>query len=167
MSKWSRLLVHRAFLRDCLLMAAAAGGAIACCFGYFTVLDSPVMFKLGLSVLWFNFAWKVYSMYRLIRRTPRSDQSPVVSPSNSMDKSPNISPPRIGKFIVCLFVPLDRQDDRLGDLEETFNTLWVKEFGVRLAKFIYIWHAVRIVVVAMGIGAFAAFKDYLWGILGR
>lgn len=68
---------------------------------------------------------------------------------------------------MCLFVGTDRQQEKLGDFEELFNTVWLPKFGVRLAKLIYLWHALRSGVAIIRIDAVAAFADRVWGILRR
>jgi hypothetical protein len=44
--------------------------------------------------------------------------------------------PRLGEFIICMFVGLDRQEERLGDMEEQFNLRWESRFGLRAAHLI-------------------------------
>jgi len=74
------------------------------------------------------------------------------------------APPRLGEFLVCIFVPLDKQMDRLGDFEERFNTLWLPRFGARVARIIYITHAVRSAVTVFRLAAVAAVVDRVMGV---
>jgi hypothetical protein len=70
-------------------------------------------------------------------------------------------PPRLGEFLICLLVPPDRQQDRLGDFEEKFNTLWLPKFGPRIARIFYITHAIRSAVSFFRIATIAAVLDRL------
>jgi hypothetical protein len=70
-----------------------------------------------------------------------------------------VYPPKFGDFLICLFVPLDRQQERLGDFEEKFSLVWVPRFGVRTAKFIYIVHAARTAVTVVRAAAIGALVD--------
>lgn len=68
-------------------------------------------------------------------------------------------PPRSGQLLICLFVPPDRQADRLGDFEEQFNTVWLPRFGPRMARFIYMTHALRSAAAIIRITAIATVAD--------
>jgi len=70
-------------------------------------------------------------------------------------------PPRLGEFLICLLVPPDRQQYRLGDFEEKFNTLWLPKFGPRIARIFYITHAIRCAVSFFRIATIAAVLDRL------
>ena len=77
---------------------------------------------------------------------------------------PKLKTPRFGELLICLFVPLDRQNDQLGDFEEIFNTLWVPKFGIRLAKVIYILHALRSGAAILRIALVAKLVNRVFGL---
>jgi len=83
------------------------------------------------------------------------------------DPATGPAPPGIGQLLICLFVPLERQKDRLGDFEEMFNSVWVPRFGVPLAKCVYVAQALRSAVAVVGIGLIAAVADRVWRVLSR
>jgi hypothetical protein len=93
--------------------------------------------------------------------------SPDVMRSSQRRRLPrNTRPSRLGQLLICLFVPVDRQQDRLGDFEEKFNTLWLPRFGRRLAQIIYIIHAIRLGAAVLRIAAVAAIVDRVVRALG-
>jgi hypothetical protein len=47
------------------------------------------------------------------------------------------------KWLMCLAVEPEFQEDRLADFEERFNDLWVPNFGRRGAVAVYVWHVLR------------------------
>lgn len=67
--------------------------------------------------------------------------------------------PRIGQLLICLFVSADRQQDRLADFAEIFETIWSPRFGPRIAKWIYILHALRSAADIARIAVVAAVVD--------
>ena len=81
--------------------------------------------------------------------------------------TPRSVPPQIGELLICAFVPLARQRERLGDFEEMFTSVWVPRFGNSVAKWVYVVQAVRSVVAMAGIGLIAAVADRLWRVLSR
>jgi hypothetical protein len=68
-------------------------------------------------------------------------------------------PPRLGELIICLFVPTNRQDDRLADFREIFESIWLPRFGSRLAGWVYIAQALRSAGAVVRIAAMAAILD--------
>ena len=52
----------------------------------------------------------------------------------------NKGPPKYGEFLLCCFVPMSKHQERLGDFEEMFNTVWNPRFG-RMASLIYLAQA--------------------------
>lgn len=93
------------------------------------------------------------------RRAARRGIKPLLSDTST--------PSRLGEFLICLFVPVDRQQDQLGDFEEKFNTLWLPKFGPRVARIIYIIHAARSAVTVFRIAAITAVVDHLMAALSR
>jgi hypothetical protein len=81
-------------------------------------------------------------------------------------EQPNVSqsPPLLGELLVCLFVPADRQEEQLGDLEEKFRKLWLPKFGRRAAPIVYIVNAILDRAVMISIGLVAAAIDRLLGV---
>jgi hypothetical protein len=79
--------------------------------------------------------------------------SPTVTQQNSQH------PPRIGEFLICLFVRPDRQEDRLADFAERFQTVWLPRFGTRLAGAVYVAHVLWSGADIVKIMAFAAAAD--------
>lgn len=77
------------------------------------------------------------------------------------------SPPAFGQFLVCLFVSLDRQSERLGDMEEIFSTVWVPKFGPHIAQLIYLSHALSCAARLIKGAAVVAFVDRLLNLLHR
>src|SRR5258708_5962606 len=65
----------------------------------------------------------------------------------------------LGRLIVCLFVPADKQEDRLADFEEMLNTVWIPQFGRRIGRLVYIWQALRSASAILKIGAVTAVAD--------
>jgi hypothetical protein len=73
--------------------------------------------------------------------------------------------PRFGGVIIDLFVRLDRQEELRGDLLEIFNCRWVPTYGIRVARWMYVWQALRS-VVAIRTTALIALIDWLMRHLG-
>lgn len=68
-------------------------------------------------------------------------------------------PPKFGEFLICWFVPLDRQDERLGDFNEKFTKSWVPRFGARGAKIVYLAHLIWSAAAVVRITIFVAAMD--------
>jgi hypothetical protein len=68
-------------------------------------------------------------------------------------------PPYTGKLIVCLFVPLEKQEDRLADFEEKLSMVWIPHFGNSVGRLVYVWHAIRSAGSIVRIGLVAAIID--------
>jgi len=49
----------------------------------------------------------------------------------------------LGEFLICLFVPPEHQEDRLGDFSQKFTMVWLKRFSPFWARFIYLFHALK------------------------
>jgi hypothetical protein len=47
------------------------------------------------------------------------------------------------EWLMCLVVEPEFQEDRLADFQERFNNTWVPKFGTHIARFFYVWHALR------------------------
>jgi hypothetical protein len=67
-----------------------------------------------------------------------------------------LGPPHIGEVIICLFVTPEKQVDRLADFEELFALVWSPKFGARIARLIYIAHAIRSAGALVRIGLITA-----------
>lgn len=80
--------------------------------------------------------------------------------------TPSATPPCLGTLLICLFVPLDRQKERLGDFEEQFTTLWLPRFGPRVARLVYMAHAARSVAAMVRIALTAAVMDRVLRAIG-
>jgi hypothetical protein len=78
----------------------------------------------------------------------------------------SVEPPRLGQFLICLFVPADRQAERLGDFEEMLRTLWVPRFGLWGGRVLYTAHAIRSAGAIVRIAAVAMLIDRVKGVLG-
>jgi hypothetical protein len=76
-------------------------------------------------------------------------------------------PPRIGEFLICLVVRPDRQEDRLADFAERFQTVWRPRFGTRFAGAVYIAHVLWSVADIVKITALAAVTDRIFRALGQ
>jgi hypothetical protein len=77
-------------------------------------------------------------------------------------------PPRIGEFLICLFVRPDRQEDRLADFAERFQTLWLPRFGTCVAGAVYVVHVLWSAADFVKIMALAAVADRIfraWGVI--
>jgi hypothetical protein len=76
-------------------------------------------------------------------------------------------PPWVGEVLIYLLVPLDRQDDRLGDFAERFQMTWLPRCGPRLAGVIYVaqvlWSAAAVAKIRM----VAAIVDFFVSLLDR
>ena len=68
-------------------------------------------------------------------------------------------PPLVGRLTLCLLLPLDKQADRVADFDEMLNTVWIPQFGPRIGRLIYIWHAFRSAGAIIRIGITAAIVD--------
>jgi hypothetical protein len=53
----------------------------------------------------------------------------------------NAPPPRAAKFLLLLLPPRNR-DCIIGDLEEEYRTVLLREYGEQLARFYYWWHVI-------------------------
>jgi hypothetical protein len=73
--------------------------------------------------------------------------------------SPHEGSPIFGKFILCLFLPLEKTEDRLGDFEERYNKTWSKLFGPRVGQLIYIMKALGSAGAIIRIGVIAYIVD--------
>ena len=81
------------------------------------------------------------------------------SPTDSITiHAPQTEPPHWGELLLCLFVPPERQQERLGCLVERFHN-WEQRFGTRTARRLYIMHALRSPWDIVKIGAFGALMD--------
>jgi hypothetical protein len=69
------------------------------------------------------------------------------------------SPPILGKMLLCLLLSPDKQEDRLADFEERLITRWIPDFGPRIARLIYVWHALWSAGAIIRIGLTAAIID--------
>jgi hypothetical protein len=87
-----------------------------------------------------------------------SDQ-PLDPPASSTAAVNRATPPRVGELIVCLFVPANRQGDRLADFAEVFEVVWMPRFGGRLARWVYIAQALRSAGAVVRIAAITALVD--------
>jgi hypothetical protein len=67
--------------------------------------------------------------------------------------------PFLGRLFLCLFLPPEKHADRLGDFDEMLNTVWLPQFGPRLGRLIYIWHALRSAGAIIRIGITATVVD--------
>jgi hypothetical protein len=76
-------------------------------------------------------------------------------------------PPWIGELVVCLIVPPDRQEDRLADFAEKLQTVWLTQFGPRLAGTVYVAHALWSAAAVVRIGTVAAVVDLISRWFGR
>lgn len=76
-------------------------------------------------------------------------------------------PPHLGKLIICLFVSPEKQVDRLADFEELFTVVWLPSFGARIARLIYVAHAIRSAGAIVRIGVITAIADGIVRALGR
>ncbi len=102
------------------------------------------------------------------RKSAAALQPSLVNPvEKPVEKAIHQSPPRFGELLLCLLIRSDRQQDRLGDLEEKFNGIWVPRFPLRVAKFIYIAQVLRTGITVAMAGAAMAVADRLWHVLSR
>ena len=69
---------------------------------------------------------------------------------------------RIGALIICLFVPINQQKERLGDFEELYRMVWLPRFRrPTLAKAVYIANALKSVADVLKITAVAWLCDQI------
>lgn len=69
------------------------------------------------------------------------------------------SAPYVGRFLICLFIQPDKQEDRLADFEEKLNEVWVPQFGRTVGQVVYVCHAIRSSGAIVRIGLTAAIVD--------
>jgi hypothetical protein len=77
-----------------------------------------------------------------------------------------VEPPYLGEIVICLFVTPEKQVDRLADFEELFTLIWLPKFGTRIARLIYITHAIKSAGAIIRIGLTTAIVDRLLRALG-
>lgn len=77
------------------------------------------------------------------------------------------APPRIGEFLICLFVRPDRQVDRLADFAGLFRMVWLPRFGPRLAVAVYLANVLWSVADVVKITAIGAIVDIISRIFRR
>jgi hypothetical protein len=93
--------------------------------------------------------------------------SPLVCLAALFRHSRKRLPPRLGEFIICLFVPPEKQEDRLADFEERFTSLWLPKFGARIARLIYLAQAIRSAGAIIRIGIITAVVDGVIRAIGK
>ncbi len=69
------------------------------------------------------------------------------------------SAPYVGRFLICLFLQPDKQEDRLADFEEKLNKVWIPQFGNTVGQVVYVCHAIRSAGAIAKIGLTAAIVD--------
>jgi hypothetical protein len=77
------------------------------------------------------------------------------------------APPRIGEFLICLFVRPDRQVDRLADFAGLFRTVWLPRFGPRLAVAVYLVNVLWSLADVVKITTIGAIVDIISRIFRR
>jgi hypothetical protein len=75
-------------------------------------------------------------------------------------------PPLFGKIILCLFISPEKQQDRLADFEELYNTIWKPNFGPKIANLVYVSNALKSAFAIVKIGIVAAIADRVARALG-
>lgn len=83
----------------------------------------------------------------------------VQNAQTETDQGGFIAPPSLGRLLICMFVPIDKQEDRLADFDERLRVLWIPEFGPRIGRLVYVWHALRSAGAILKIGLSAAIVD--------
>jgi hypothetical protein len=61
----------------------------------------------------------------------------------------------------CFLVPMHRQEDVIGDLDERFNQRWLTTLGPNGAKWCYIWNLVR-ASLAVRAAVFGMVGSLIW-----
>jgi DNA-directed RNA polymerase subunit RPC12/RpoP len=77
------------------------------------------------------------------------------------------APPRIGEFLICLFVRPNRQVDRLADFAGLFRTVWLPRFGPRLAIVVYLANVLWSAADVVKISAIGAAVDFIYRLFRR
>jgi hypothetical protein len=86
----------------------------------------------------------------------------ILNPQRSQPKMP-----AFGEFIICLVVSPERQDEKLADMEEIFSTVWAPKFGPRVARLVYMSHALGCAAHLVKNAAFVAIFEKVLGLLRR
>jgi hypothetical protein len=78
----------------------------------------------------------------------------------------SVEVPRFGELLLCIFIAPERQKERLGCFEERFRE-WEEKYGARIARWLYVGHALRSAWDIVRIGVVGAILDWLWDQIGR
>lgn len=80
---------------------------------------------------------------------------------------PAAKPPLLGEILICLFERPDRHGERLADFAERFQTVWLPRFSPRVAKLIYLKHAIGTATGFLRVMAWGAVMDWFARTIGK
>jgi hypothetical protein len=75
------------------------------------------------------------------------------------------APPALGHKLACFLVPMGRQEEVIGDLDERFNTRWLCTLGPCAARWCYVWHLFRISLTLARVAVLGALGTFIWKFL--
>jgi hypothetical protein len=81
---------------------------------------------------------------------------------DSVVAASQISPPALGHKLACFLVPIDRQEEVLGDLDERFNARWLHTLGPTGARWCYVWNLFRLSLALARVATLGAFGAFIW-----